>query len=101
MLESFKSAVFNQQRRAWEEKRRRGRRAFILYRGMLKWGGIMFFLTLFTNVFGRHRKLDWLFVVSALIACPFAGFLWARSMWFLNERRYSGARKQQDSSKKS
>ena len=94
MLESFKSAVFNRQRKAWEKKRKHGRRSFIVYRGVLKWGGIMFALTMFTNVFGRHRKLDWLFVVSALIACPIAGFLWARSIWYVNERRFQGAMKQ-------
>jgi|ERR1035437_1761098 hypothetical protein len=99
MFESFKSAVFIRQRRKWEKKRRHGRRSFIIYRGVLKWGGIMFVLTLFTNVFGRHIKLNWLFVVSALIACPLAGFLWARSIWYVNERRFQFARKQQDSIK--
>jgi hypothetical protein len=94
MFESFKSAVFNRQHKAWEKKRKHGRRSFIVYRGVLKWGGIMFALTMFTNVFGRHRKLDWLFVVSALIACPIAGFLWARSIWYVNERRFQGAMKQ-------
>jgi hypothetical protein len=26
--------------------------------------------------------------LSALIACPFAGYLWAWGMWYVNERRF-------------
>jgi hypothetical protein len=101
MFESFKSAVFNRQRKAWEKKRRHGKRSFIVYRGVLRWGGIMFVLTTITNVFAHRWKADWMFEVSALIACPFAGYLWARCVWYVNERRYSGAMKQQDSIKQS
>ena len=96
MFESFKSAVFNRQRRAWEKERRHGKRSFIYYRGVLKWGGIMFVLTMFTNVFGRHIKLNWLLVVSSLIACPFAGYIWARCIWHVNENRFRDAMKQED-----
>jgi len=88
MFDSFKSAVHNRQVKAWEKKRRLGKRSFILYRGVLRWGGIMFVLTMFTNVYGRHMKMNWLLVVSSLIACPFAGYLWAWGMWHVSERRY-------------
>jgi len=101
MFESFKSAVFSRQRNAWAKKRRHGKQSFIFYRGVLKWGGIMFVLTMFTNVFGRHMKLNWLLVVSALIACPIAGYLWARSIWHVNEIRFKGTGMQQVSTKKS
>jgi hypothetical protein len=101
MLKSFKSAVHNRQRKAWEKKRRHGKRAFILYRGVLRWGGIMFFMTTFTNVYGRHMKLDWLSEVSLLIACPFAGYIWARCIWHVNENRFYGTMKKQDSIKES
>ena len=99
MFESFKSTMHNRQRKAWEMKRRLGKRSFIVRRGMLRWGGIMFVLTTITNVFARHGKPDWMFEISLLIACPFAGYLWARSVWYLNERRFQGAGKQQDSIK--
>jgi hypothetical protein len=104
MFESFKSAVHNRQRRAWEKKRRHGKRSFIYYRGVLKWGGIMFVLTTITNVFGRRghpRKLDWIFEFSLLIACSFAGYIWARCIWHVNEIRFKGTMKQQDSIKES
>jgi hypothetical protein len=99
MFENFKSAVHNRQRKAWEKKRRWGKRSFVLYRGMLRWGGIMFLLTMFTNVFGRHIKMNWLLAVSSLIACPLAGYLWARCVWYLNELHFRDAMKQQDSIK--
>jgi hypothetical protein len=101
MFESFKSAVFNKQRRKWEKKRRHGKQSFIFYRGVLKWGGIMFLLIMFTNVFGRHIKMNWQLVVSTLIACPIAGYLWARSIWHVNEIRFKGTMKQQVSTKES
>jgi hypothetical protein len=101
MFESFKSAVHDRQRKVWEKKRRRGKQSFIVYRGVLKWGGIMFVLTTITNVFAHHGKPDWIFEISSLIACPFAGYLWARSMWHVNENRFQGAGKQQGSIKES
>jgi hypothetical protein len=101
MFEIFKFAVFNRQRKAWEKKRRHGKRSFILYRGVLRWGGIMFVLTMITNVVVRHMKVDWQLVVSLLIACPFAGYLWARCIWHVNENRFQGAGNQQNSSKES
>jgi 4-hydroxybenzoate polyprenyltransferase len=99
MFESFKSALHNRQRKKWGKKRRLGKRSFIVRRGVLRWGGIMFVLTTFTHALTCHGKPDGMLVLSALIACPFAGYLWARSMWYVNERRYSGAREQQDSIK--
>jgi hypothetical protein len=101
MFERFRAAVFNRQRLKWEKKRKHGRRSFILYRGVLKWGVIMCILTTITNVLARHRKLDWPLVVSALIAGPIAGYVWARCIWYVNERRFSGAGKQQNSIKES
>ena len=101
MFESFKSAMHNRQRKAWEKKRRLGKRSFVVYRGVLRWGGIMFVLTMITNVFARHMKLDWRLVVSLLIACSFAGYVWARCVWHVNENRFQGAMKKQDSIKES
>jgi adenylosuccinate lyase len=101
MFESFKSAVHNRQLKAWEMKRRHGKRFFLYYGGVLRWGGIMFLLTMFTNVFGRHIKLNWQLVVSSLIACPLAGYVWARCIWHVNENRFRDAMKEQDSIKKS
>jgi hypothetical protein len=101
MFENFKTTVHNRQLKAWEKKRRDGKQSFILYRGVLRWGGIMFLLTMFTNIFGRHIKMNWLLVVSLLIACPFAGYLWARSIWHVNENRFRDEIKKQDSSNES
>jgi hypothetical protein len=88
MLERFKSAVHNRQLKAWEKKRRHGKRFFLYYRGVLRWGGFMFVLTMSTNVVVRHMNVDWRLVVSSLIACSFAGYVWARCIWHVNERRF-------------
>jgi hypothetical protein len=94
MFERFKSAVFNRQRRRWERKRKHGKQSFLIYWGVLRWGGIMFILTNITNVLTRHQKLDWHSVVGLLIAASVAGYVWARCTWYVNERRFYGATKQ-------
>jgi hypothetical protein len=101
MFESFKSAVHNRQHRAWEKKRRQGKRRFVYYWGVLRWGGAMFVLTMITNVVVRHMKMDWRLVASLLIACPFAGYIWARCIWHVNENRFHGTTKKHDSIKES
>ena len=99
MFDGYKSKVFNRQLKMWEKKRRHGKQAFIFYKGVLRWGGIMFALTTFTNVYGRHMKLDWLSEVSLLIACLLAGYVWARCVWHVNENRFRDAIEQRDSIK--
>jgi hypothetical protein len=94
MFDRFRSAMRNRQRLKWEKKRKQGKRSFIVYRGVLRWGGIMFILTTITNVFVRHNKLDWLPVVSLMIGCLVFGYVWARCTWYVNERRFHGATKQ-------
>ena len=88
MFENFKFALRNRQRKKWEKRRRLGKRSFIVLRGVLRWGGIMFLLTAFTHAITCHGKPDGRLMLSALIACPLAGYLWARCMWYVNERRY-------------
>ena len=88
MFDRIRSAMRNRQRLKWEKRRKQGKRSFLVYRGALRWGGIMFILTMFTNVVGRHKKLDWLLVISTLIACLLAGYVWALCIWHLNEGRH-------------
>ncbi len=94
MFDRIASAIHDRQLGRWEKKRARGKQSFVWYRGALRWGGIMFVLTTITNVLVRHRELDWMLVVSALIACPLAGYLWARCIWFVNEHRFGYKAKQ-------
>jgi hypothetical protein len=88
MFERFRSAWFNRQRKAWEKKRKKGKRSYLLYRGVLRWGGFMFGLTACSDVYIRHEKLDWSLGLSLLIGCLLVGFVWALCIWNLNERRY-------------
>lgn len=97
MFKSFRSKMRDRQNRKWEKRRRLGKRSYIVRRGVLRWGSIMFVLSTFTNAITCHGKMDWHLEISLLIACPFAGYLWAWGMWNVNEWRFQGARKQQDS----
>ncbi len=88
MFDRIQSAIRSRQRQKWEKKRRHGRRSFLLYRGILRWGGIMFILTTITNHFALHQKLGWLSELSLLAGCLLAGYIWGFFTWGINERRF-------------
>jgi hypothetical protein len=100
MFEKFRSEMREKQRLKWEKKRKNGKQSFMIYHGVLKWGGTMFVLTNI-GILARHQKLHWLYVASLLIACPLAGYVWARCTWSIHEDRFYGAKKRQDSIKRS
>jgi hypothetical protein len=88
MFDHFRSAIRSRQRQKWEKKRGRSKRFFILYRGVLRWGGFMFILTTLTNHFIRHQKLGWFPEVNLLIGCMVSGYIWGLWIWILNEKRF-------------
>ena len=65
-----------------------GRTHYILYRGILGWGGSMFILT---TLWDWHDKFGWhlpapklklfLDVSIGLLACSIAGYFWGALMW--------------------
>jgi hypothetical protein len=94
MFDGFRSAMRNRQRLKWEKKRQHGKWSFLVLRGALRWGGIMFVLTMFTNFFGLHRRLHWDTSASLLIACLLIGYVWGLCIWHLNEGRFGYKAKQ-------
>ena len=100
MFEKFRSRTREKQRLKWEKKRKDGKRAFMIHYGMLKWGGTMFVLTSI-GILARHQELHWMYAVSMLIACPVAGYVWARCTWSIHEHRFYGAKKRQGLTKES
>ena len=91
MLDRIRAALLDRRRKKWELRRSRGRRSFILRRGVLKWGGTMFVFALCGDVFGRHQPLGWLRDVSLLTASLLAGYVWGFFSWFLYERHFGFA----------
>ena len=90
MIERENPAKFEKHRQAWEKLRQRGKVSFILYKGVLLWGGLMFVLTTCTNVFIRHdplNRLPMFLVIDALIWCLF-GSIWGIWMWHRCEKRF-------------
>jgi hypothetical protein len=94
MFDGFRSAMRERQRLKWEKRRKHGKWSFLAYRGVLRWGGIMFVLTMFTNVVGLHKKLNWVTSVTLLIACLLVGYVWGLCIWHLNEGRHGYKAKQ-------
>jgi len=88
MFDGFRSGMREKQRLKWEERRKHGKWSFLLYRGVLRWGGIMFILTSITNLAIRHQKLEWVTGLSLLAGCLFFGYIWGLCIWHLNEGRF-------------
>jgi hypothetical protein len=88
MFDRIRLAMHNKRRLKWEKKRKHGRRPYIMYRGVLQWGGIMFVLYICSDVFVRHQRLTWSFALSMLVACFLAGYAWGFCTWIVNEKRF-------------
>jgi uncharacterized protein YqhQ len=94
MLDRFRFAIRERQRRKWEKKRKHGKQSFLIYRGVLRWGIFMFVLYLLTDRFILHQKIDWILVTSLLLGCLLIGYIWALCRWVINERRFGYKSKQ-------
>jgi hypothetical protein len=86
-----KATRFEKRRQAWENTRQRGRKSFILRRGVLGWGGFMFIFMTCMSIFIDHRKIDWHYVIISLIIWPLAGYGYGLSMWCWAEERFHGS----------
>lgn len=81
---------FEKHRQAWERLRQRGKLSFVLYKGVLLWGGFMFVLTTSTNILIRHDPMDRMprfLVIDALIWCV-SGAIGALWVWHRCEKRF-------------
>ena len=72
----------------WPAIRARGFTHFLLVKGVLLWGGLMFLAMLVIT--GLQLGFDHprypLLVGIALLLCAFGGAVWAALTWYLNER---------------
>ena len=72
----------------WPAIRARGFTHFLLIKGVLLWGGLMFLAMLVIT--GLQLGFDHprypLLVGIALLLCAFGGAVWAALTWYLNER---------------
>ncbi len=85
-----KSIKFEKQRQSWEKIRKRGKLSFILYRGVLGWGGFMFLVMTTFQVFVNHRSLSWSFMLVSALVWPLAGYVCGLCVWSWSERRLHG-----------
>lgn len=76
--------------RRWPAIRARGMGRFVLVRGALTWGGLMFAfmaVAMWFNFGLRHPRFGMLMAIAALL-CVFGGMIWAAVTWAINERIY-------------
>jgi hypothetical protein len=81
----------------WEQLRANGKQKFILMYGVLYWGvgvGISFGIV---NVLVDHLMGEQVFtyahmfrtITLGVLGFPLMGYVWGRSIWSYNERRYA------------
>lgn len=74
--------------KSWEKTRSKGKKNFIIYRGVLCWGMPMFVLmTLFVNKPGADGY-TFLFVLGNALLWTMGGAFWGILTWNLIESRY-------------
>jgi hypothetical protein len=78
---------FEKQRDLWLKMRTKGRRKFILYNGVLGWGGFMFLAMNLIEIGFHHQAIDWFLPFSALIWLV-GGYSWGKYMWDHFEGKY-------------
>lgn len=78
----------------WSSRRKRGKRHFVLYHGVMLWGGFMLFFSLGVFHYAHYGSmfsmegLWWMrWLVGALI-WSYVGFLYGRSQWSRNEQLF-------------
>ena len=87
----------------WEKTRIQGKRHFVLWRGVIFWGGFMFvFMQLWQYVFWYYRyhsappAMGAYLLISAIVY-PIGGWWWGNIIWAMTERSYQ-AHRQHDTS---
>lgn len=76
--------------RHWPAIRARGFRHFLLFRGVLMWGGLMFLAMAIAMAFKfppTHPSYPLIVAIAALL-CAAGGLFWGAVTWLLNERIY-------------
>ena len=81
----------------WPAIRARGLRHFVLVRGVLLWGGLMFLAMLVLT--GLRLGFDHprypLMAAVAVALCTIGGVAWALLTWYFNERIFRALQQQQ------
>jgi len=83
MLDQMKDDQF----KAWESTRTKGKLNFVLFTGLLSWGLPMFIFIAFMN----KPFADGFTSKSAIVHCivwPLAGVLFGVLSWYMSERKY-------------
>lgn len=80
--------------RRWKALRSQGALRFILIKGVLMWGGVMFVVMTFVfnqDVEGARSSSR---VLSGLLTYPAGGFFFGGAVWLWSEKRFKQAQQQ-------
>jgi hypothetical protein len=75
-------------RGAWVAMRTKGRWHFVLVRGVLGWGGAMFFAMGLMPVLSHRREPSWPYFFSQAIIWTIGGALFGLAVWTWSERQF-------------
>ncbi|MGB0064671.1 MAG: hypothetical protein WBP85_09520 [Terracidiphilus sp.] len=72
---------------------------FILFWGVLCFGGLTLLLSVCDSVFANHKPLTSFLTVGIVVEKLFGGLVWGSIMWLLNGFLFRAAKKKDQSSK--
>lgn len=79
----------NRNHRRWEQRRRKGKHAFVWQWGVLYWGvgtGLLWGLFM---MWLEPRDPPWQWPLIGVIVFPPGGWFWAQAVWRINERWFA------------
>jgi hypothetical protein len=89
------------QRKRWlQEVNARGKKSFVMWVGVVRWGGLAFLITtamaLFSETSFRRTVVNCMFLVGLnLLIWPLGGYFWGLYMWNIHEKQFSESGKEQ------
>lgn len=72
---------------SWENTRRRGKRHFIWWLGVVKFGGLTFLLSMLVKHF-TIEAISWRIILIDLVVWSVAGYVYGTLLWSGTERSY-------------
>jgi len=93
MFEQYKKndpAELEKQRQSWLKMRKGGKLAFVLYRGVILWGGTMFLIFGCMNAYVSRHNFERLWAMLGINAVIWfvGGLVWGLWVWNGCERRF-------------
>ncbi len=84
-------------RQKWEKMHRRGPIFFVFLMGALGFGALQLVVVCLWDVFVEHEQMDAFALAFYALTSFLDGLFWGAVIWYVSERRYARAKKEEGS----